>query len=67
MARLFGGMVGAAGLYGVLHTAAGHHNSIGLAPTRVHLVGIPIDATSVKPARGLGPALFVDGRRGTLR
>ena len=32
---------------------------IGLALTTVHLVGIPIDGTSVNPARSLGPALFV--------
>jgi len=34
---------------------------IGLALTLVHLVGIPIDGTSVNPARSLGPALFVGG------
>jgi aquaporin Z len=34
---------------------------IGLALTLVHLVGIPIDGTSVNPARGIGPALFVGG------
>jgi len=34
---------------------------IGLALTTVHLVGIPIDGTSVNPARSLGPALFVGG------
>jgi len=32
---------------------------IGVALTIVHLVGIPIDGTSVNPARSLGPALFV--------
>ena len=32
---------------------------IGLALTLVHLVGIPLDGTSVNPARSLGPALFV--------
>ena len=34
---------------------------IGLALMLVHLVGIPIDGTSVNPARSLGPALFVGG------
>ena len=27
----------------------------------VHIVGIPIDGTSVNPARSLGPALIVGG------
>jgi aquaporin Z len=34
---------------------------IGLTLTTVHLIGIPIDGTSVNPARSLGPALFVGG------
>ena len=34
---------------------------IGLALVLVHLVGIPIDGTSVNPARSIGPALFVGG------
>lgn len=34
---------------------------IGLALTLAHLIGIPIDGTSVNPARSLGPALFVGG------
>jgi aquaporin Z len=34
---------------------------IGLTLTLVHIVGIPIDGTSVNPARSLGPALFVGG------
>jgi aquaporin Z len=34
---------------------------IGLSLTLVHLIGIPIDGTSVNPARSLGPALFVGG------
>jgi len=34
---------------------------IGLALTLVHLIGIPIDGTSVNPARSIGPALFVRG------
>jgi aquaporin Z len=34
---------------------------IGLALTLVHIVGIPVDGTSVNPARSLGPALFVGG------
>ncbi len=35
--------------------------AIGLALVMVHLVAIPIDGTSVNPARSLGPALFVQG------
>jgi aquaporin Z len=35
--------------------------SIGLSLVLIHLVGIPIDGTSVNPARSLGPALFVGG------
>ncbi len=35
--------------------------AIGLTLTMVHLVGIPIDGTSVNPARSLGPAVFVGG------
>lgn len=35
--------------------------AIGLALTLVHLIGIPVDGTSVNPARSLGPALFVGG------
>ena len=35
--------------------------AIGLALTLIHLVGIPIDGTSVNPARSLGPALIVGG------
>ena len=27
----------------------------------MHIIGIPIDGTSVNPARGIGPALFVGG------
>ena len=34
---------------------------IGLSLTLVHLIGIPLDGTSVNPARSLGPALFVGG------
>jgi aquaporin Z len=34
---------------------------IGLVLTLIHLVGIPVDNTSVNPARSLGPALFVGG------
>jgi aquaporin Z len=34
---------------------------IGLTLTLVHLMGIPIDGTSVNPARSIGPALFVGG------
>jgi aquaporin Z len=32
--------------------------AIGLALTLIHLVSIPVDNTSVNPARSLGPALF---------
>ena len=32
---------------------------IGLVLVLVHLVGIPVDNTSVNPARSIGPALFV--------
>ncbi|WP_341381755.1 aquaporin [Clostridium massiliamazoniense] len=35
--------------------------AIGLALTTVHLVGIPIDGTSVNPARSIGPAIFAGG------
>ncbi len=35
--------------------------SIGLTLVMIHLVGIPIDGTSVNPARSLGPAVFVGG------
>jgi aquaporin Z len=35
--------------------------AIGLTLTVVHLVGIPLDGTSVNPARSLGPALFEGG------
>jgi aquaporin Z len=34
---------------------------IGLTLTLVHLIGIPLDGTSVNPARSLGPALMVGG------
>ena len=34
---------------------------IGLCLTLVHLIGIPVDGTSVNPARSIGPALFVGG------
>lgn len=35
--------------------------AIGLTLAAVHLVGIPLDGTSVNPARSLGPALFEGG------
>lgn len=35
--------------------------AIGLVLTLIHLVGIPVDNTSVNPARSIGPALFVGG------
>jgi aquaporin Z len=34
---------------------------IGFSLALVHLVGIPLDGTSVNPARSLGPAVFVGG------
>ena len=34
---------------------------IGIALVVIHLIAIPIDGTSVNPARSLGPALFVRG------
>ncbi len=34
---------------------------IGFSLMLVHLIGIPIDGTSVNPARSIGPALFVGG------
>jgi aquaporin Z len=36
--------------------------AIGLTLTVIHLVGIPVDGTSVNPARSLGPALFEGGQ-----
>jgi aquaporin Z len=35
--------------------------AIGLVLTVVHVVGIPLDGTSVNPARSIGPALFNGG------
>jgi aquaporin Z len=35
--------------------------AIGLTLAAVHMVGIPLDGTSVNPARSLGPALFAGG------
>src|SRR6476619_3567563 len=35
--------------------------AIGLVLTVVHIVGIPLDGTSVNPARSIGPALFNGG------
>jgi aquaporin Z len=35
--------------------------AIGLVLTVIHLVGIPLDGTSVNPSRSLGPALFNGG------
>lgn len=34
---------------------------IGLSLTLAHIIGIPLDGTSVNPARSLGPAIFVGG------
>jgi aquaporin Z len=35
--------------------------AIGFTLVLIHLVGIPVDGTSVNPARSLGPAVFVGG------
>jgi len=35
--------------------------AIGLVLTVIHLVGIPLDGTSVNPARSIGPALSNGG------
>ncbi|MGA9146142.1 MAG: aquaporin [Candidatus Nanopelagicales bacterium] len=35
--------------------------AIGVSLVAVHLVGIPLDGTSVNPARSIGPALFAGG------
>ena len=42
-------------------SAAGGALAAGAALTAVHLVGVPLDATSVNPARSIGPALFAGG------
>ena len=39
-------------------TAAAAGLAIGAALTAIHTFGIPLDGTSVNPARSLGPALF---------
>jgi aquaporin Z len=113
VAQIVGGIAGAAGLYGIVHSSHLYHSGIGLGAdgygkssmiganaagafaaeivltfifvfvilvvtrrasnatvagvvigfslTLVHLIGIPIDGTSVNPARSLGPALFIGG------
>ena len=35
--------------------------AIGLGPTLIHLISIPVTNTSVNPARSTGPAIFVGG------
>jgi aquaporin Z len=35
--------------------------AIGLALTLIHLISIPVDNTSVNPARSTGPAIFAGG------
>jgi aquaporin Z len=40
--------------------------SIGLTLVLIHLVAIPIDGTSVNPARSLGPALFAGLTSGSV-
>lgn len=42
-------------------TAAAAGLAIGAALTAIHTFGIPLDGTSVNPARSLGPALFAGG------
>jgi aquaporin Z len=42
-------------------TAAAAGLAIGAALTAIHAFGIPLDGTSVNPARSLGPALFAGG------
>lgn len=42
-------------------TASAAGLAIGVALTAVHTLGIPLDGTSVNPARSLGPALFAGG------
>jgi len=112
-AQIVGGVIGAAGLYGIVHSSSFYNASVGLGAdgygkssmiganaagafaveivltflfvfvilavtnrssnaavaglviglslALVHIIGIPIDGTSVNPARSLGPALFVGG------
>ena len=40
--------------------------SIGLTLVLIHLVAIPIDGTSVNPARSLGPAIFAGLTEGSV-
>jgi aquaporin Z len=40
---------------------------IGLTLTLIHLISIPVDNTSVNPARSLGTALFADTHTGALQ
>lgn len=51
-------------IHGVTHRRASASMAplaIGLTLTLIHLVSIPVDNTSVNPARSLAPALFVGG------
>lgn len=44
------------------HAAPGFAGlAIGIVLTAIHILGIPLDGTSVNPARSLGPALFEGG------
>ena len=52
----------------VIHGVTDRRAPVGLAPlaigltlTLIHLIAIPVDNTSVNPARSLAPALFVGG------
>ena len=42
-------------------TAGAAGLAIGAALTAIHTFGIPLDGTSVNPARSFGPALFAGG------
>jgi len=52
----------------IIHGVTDRRAPVGLAPlaigltlTLIHLISIPVDNTSVNPARSLAPALFVGG------
>ena len=45
----------------VIHGVTDRRAPAGLALTLIHLISIPVDNTSVNPARSLAPALFVGG------
>ena len=39
---------------------------VGITYALIHLISIPVDNTSVNPARSLGTALFADGHTGAM-